>query len=109
MKRRIKLTESDLIKIVKQTIMESYEKELKNDFKKIINNVEKSVSFSFEDTKKIGSITCVKSNQLLKQKYPNLKIEWNYESENDDYEETIYYFLMDENGNDILKYSTYTF
>jgi hypothetical protein len=109
MKRRIKLTESDLIKIVKHTIMESYEKELQNYFKKIINHVEKSVSLSFDDPKKIGSVTCVRSNQLLEQEYPNLKIEWSYESENDDYEETIYYFLIDENGNDILKYSTYIF
>ena len=103
----------DLIKrIIKE---ESTEKEIIGEFKKLIGYFEPTVirdlflnpSEIDGNKNRIGGVVTVLANQRLEKKYPGYRIQYEVEDETDEVKETLYYYLVDKDGNDILKYSHY--
>ena len=103
----------DLIKrIIKE---ESTEKEIITDFKKLINYFEPYVyrklflsPFEPGFREKLGGMVTSLSNQKIEKEYPEYRIQYEVEDETDKKDEVLYYYLVDKDGNDILKYSRYT-
>jgi len=102
----------DLIRrIIKE---ESTEKEIIDDFKKLINYFEPYVyrklflsPFESGFREKLGGSTTTLSNQQLEPKYPGYHIQFEVVEETDEKNEILYYYLVDKDGNDIFKYSRY--
>ena len=102
--------------LIKRIIKEEFtEKEIIDDFKKLIGYFEPSVirdlflspSEIDENKNRIGGVVSVLVNQRLEKKYPGYRIQFEVEDETDEAYETLYYYLVDKDGNDILKYSHY--
>ena len=99
--------ESLIKKIIKEELLE---KEIIDDFKKTINYLESDTIRKLflspwendEDREKLGAMVSINSDQILRKKYPNFKTQFDIE------DETLYYYLVDENGNDVFKYTRYT-
>jgi hypothetical protein len=96
--------------LIKRIIKEEFtEKEIIDEFKKLIGYFEPSVirdlfispSEIDENKNRIGGVVSVLANQRLEKKYPGYRIQFEVE------DETLYYYLVDKDGNDILKYSHY--
>ena len=94
-------------KIIKEELLE---KEIIDDFKKTINYLESDMIRKLflspwendEDREKLGVMVSIGSDQILRKKYPNLKTQFDIE------DDTLYYYLVDENGNDVFKYTRHT-
>jgi hypothetical protein len=108
--------------IIKRIIKEeSTEKEIIGSFKKLIDYFEpiivRELFLSLDEIDRngngnrnrntIGGLVTRLSNQRLKKEYPGYYIEYGVEDETDEVDEILYYYLVDKDGNDILKYSNY--
>ncbi len=106
--------------IIKRIIKEeSTEKEIIGSFKKLIDYFEpiivRELFLSLDEIDRngnrnrntIGGFVTRLSNQRLKKEYPGYYIEYGVEDETDEVDEILYYYLVDKDGNDILKYSNY--
>ena len=104
--------------LIKRIIKEeSTEKEIIGSFKKLIDYFEpiivRELFLSLDEIdgngnrNKIGWLVTRLSNQRLKKEYPGYYIEYGVEDETDEVDEILYYYLVDKDGNDILKYSNY--
>jgi len=99
--------ESLIKKIIEEEVLE---KEIINDFKKTINYLESDTIRKLflspletdEDREKLGDIVSIRSDQMLRKKYPNFKTQFEVE------DDILYYYLVDENNNDVFKYTRYT-
>ena len=99
--------ESLIKKIIKEEVLE---KEIINDFKKTINYLESDTIRKLflspletdEDREKLGDIVSIRSDQMLRKKYPDFKTQFEVE------DDILYYYLVDENNNDVFKYTRYT-